>query len=281
MIIRRASTRSRRRTRRWPPSRCARSSCDSGLRRRRHSTAARRVHARGRHARARRSHAPTSSATAPPPSVTTPLVVQVSRWDRLKDPVGVLAGLRAARQPASARRAPGAGRARACAGVTDDPEGADVLAALARRLARAAARACAAASIWRACRPPTPTRTPRSSTRCSATPTVIVQKSLHEGFGLTVTEAMWKARPVVASAVGGIRDQSPGGRAGHPARPADLAGLRPRRLAAYWATRRWPAHGPRRPRAGPRALSRPRVLLRFGGVIETLDAAADSAPLHA
>jgi trehalose synthase len=37
--------------------------------------------------------------------------------------------------------------------------------------------------------------------------TVIVQKSLHEGFGLTVTEAMWKARPVVASAVGGIRDQ--------------------------------------------------------------------------
>ena len=37
--------------------------------------------------------------------------------------------------------------------------------------------------------------------------TVVVQKSLHEGFGLTVTEAMWKGRPVVASAVGGIRDQ--------------------------------------------------------------------------
>ena len=37
--------------------------------------------------------------------------------------------------------------------------------------------------------------------------TVIVQKSLHEGFGLTVTEAMWKGRPVVASAVGGIQDQ--------------------------------------------------------------------------
>src|SRR4029079_9356025 len=36
---------------------------------------------------------------------------------------------------------------------------------------------------------------------------VIVQKSLHEGFGLTVTEGMWKARPVIASAVGGIRDQ--------------------------------------------------------------------------
>jgi trehalose synthase len=36
---------------------------------------------------------------------------------------------------------------------------------------------------------------------------VVVQKSLHEGFGLTVTEAMWKARPVVASRIGGIQDQ--------------------------------------------------------------------------
>jgi trehalose synthase len=37
--------------------------------------------------------------------------------------------------------------------------------------------------------------------------TIVVQKSLQEGFGLTVTEAMWKSRPVVASAVGGIQDQ--------------------------------------------------------------------------
>ncbi len=37
--------------------------------------------------------------------------------------------------------------------------------------------------------------------------TVVVQKSLQEGFGLTVAEAMWKSRPVVASAVGGISDQ--------------------------------------------------------------------------
>jgi trehalose synthase len=36
---------------------------------------------------------------------------------------------------------------------------------------------------------------------------VVVQKSLQEGFGLTVTEAMWKGRPVIASAVGGIREQ--------------------------------------------------------------------------
>ena len=43
---------------------------------------------------------------------------------------------------------------------------------------------------------------------------VVVQKSLYEGFGLTVAEAMWKARPVVASAVGGIQDQIENGVSG-------------------------------------------------------------------
>jgi trehalose synthase len=44
--------------------------------------------------------------------------------------------------------------------------------------------------------------------------TVVTQKSLAEGFGLTVTEAMWKARPVVATAVGGIQDQIVTGESG-------------------------------------------------------------------
>ena len=44
--------------------------------------------------------------------------------------------------------------------------------------------------------------------------TVVVQKSLVEGFGLTVTEAMWMSRPVVASAVGGIQDQIADGKEG-------------------------------------------------------------------
>jgi trehalose synthase len=43
---------------------------------------------------------------------------------------------------------------------------------------------------------------------------VVVQKSLAEGFGLTVAEAMWKQRPVVASGIGGIRDQIEDGRSG-------------------------------------------------------------------
>ncbi len=44
--------------------------------------------------------------------------------------------------------------------------------------------------------------------------TIVVQKSLEEGFGLTVTEAMWKGRPVIASAVGGIQDQIVDGESG-------------------------------------------------------------------
>ena len=51
---------------------------------------------------------------------------------------------------------------------------------------------------------------------------VVVQKSLAEGFGLTVSEAMWKARPVVATDVGGIRDQIEDGATGRLVDPRDL-----------------------------------------------------------
>jgi trehalose synthase len=55
---------------------------------------------------------------------------------------------------------------------------------------------------------------------------VIVQKSLAEGFGLTVAEAMWKRRPVVASCVGGIQDQVVDGETGLLiADPRDLSGF--------------------------------------------------------
>jgi len=52
---------------------------------------------------------------------------------------------------------------------------------------------------------------------------VVVQKSLAEGFGLTVTEAMWKERPVIASRVGGIQDQIVDGESGILVSPTDLA----------------------------------------------------------
>jgi trehalose synthase len=56
--------------------------------------------------------------------------------------------------------------------------------------------------------------------------TVVVQKSLVEGFGLTVTEPMWKNRPVVATAVGGIQDQIVDAESGLMlADPSDLGGF--------------------------------------------------------
>ena len=55
---------------------------------------------------------------------------------------------------------------------------------------------------------------------------VVVQKSVAEGFGLTVAEAMWKARPVVASRVGGIQDQVVDGESGVLVEPTDLDAVR-------------------------------------------------------
>jgi trehalose synthase len=133
-----------------------------------------------------------------------PLVVQVSRWDRLKDMAGVMAGF--------ASHVVGCGDAHlalvgpSVEGVADDPEGIEVLAEC--------------ISMWEAL--------PSSARRrihlvtlplddvdenaamvnaIQRTASVIVQKSLVEGFGLTVAEGMWKAKPVVGSRVGGIIDQ--------------------------------------------------------------------------
>jgi trehalose synthase len=141
--------------------------------------------------------------TGPPPPIDVPLVVQVSRWDALKDMAGVLAGF-ADRASDSEAHLILAGPQ--TAGVADDPEADMVLRACLARwsaLPRAVQRRVHLASI------------PMSDTDENATivnalqrhASVVVQKSLAEGFGLTVTEAMWKSRPVVATAVGGIADQ--------------------------------------------------------------------------
>jgi trehalose synthase len=140
-----------------------------------------------------------------PPSASTPLIVQVSRWDRLKDPAGVLAGF-AQLDETRARGAHLVLAGPATHGVSDDPEGAGVLAET--------------LEAWRQLPSDTRARIHLASlptfdidenaaivNALQRHATVIVQKSLHEGFGLTVTEAMWKARPLVASAVGGIQDQ--------------------------------------------------------------------------
>ena len=133
------------------------------------------------------------------------VVLQVSRWDRLKDMAGVL--------DAFAEHLDGlppdvhlvlAGPA--TDGVADDPEAAAVLAECREQWRSLPARVRDRSHL--VCVPMDDLDdnawVVNALQRWS---TIVVQKSLAEGFGLTVTEPMWKGRPVVASAVGGIRDQ--------------------------------------------------------------------------
>jgi trehalose synthase len=139
----------------------------------------------------------------PPSHRGIPLVVQVSRWDRMKDMAGVLEAF--ARH---VRAAPAhlvlAGPA--VSGVSDDPEGEAVwleTVAAWRTLPRAER-----ARVHLACiSMDDPAENAIVVNALQRHASVVVQKSLAEGFGLTVAEAMWKTRPVVASAVGGIVDQ--------------------------------------------------------------------------
>jgi trehalose synthase len=131
------------------------------------------------------------------------VVAQVSRWDRLKDPRGLLEVFeRHLDDPSVHLILVGPDSA----GVSDDPEGAAVYAEVAghwRGMGEECRRRSRLISL-----PMTDLReNARMVNALQRRADVIVQKSLAEGFGLTVAEAMWKARPVVASRVGGIQDQ--------------------------------------------------------------------------
>jgi trehalose synthase len=132
------------------------------------------------------------------------VVVQVSRWDRLKDMAGVQSAFAGATAEVAETHLVLAGPD--VSGVSDDPEGATVLAecrAIWERLGpdvRSRIHLC--------CLPMDDLEENAHIVNCLQTyASVVVQKSLAEGFGLTVTEPMWKGRPVLASAVGGIQDQ--------------------------------------------------------------------------
>jgi trehalose synthase len=213
---------------------------------------------------------------APPPS-EAPLVVQVSRWDRLKDPIGVLRGF-AAIAPAAARGAHLVLAGPNVRGVADDPEGAGVFDSV--------------VDAWR-----TLDDEPRRRVQLVSLPTidigenaamvnalqrhaaVVVQKSLHEGFGLTVTEAMWKGRPVVASDVGGIRDQIDDGDNGillADARDLDAFGRAVARLLGDPAlAERLGDNGHARVRERFLGID---SLLRYGALIERVSTAPVAAP---
>jgi len=130
--------------------------------------------------------------------------VQVSRWDPLKDMLGVMRGFASRRQQLGSAHLALVGPDPS--GVTDDPEGMSVY------------QECVAQ--WHTLPPDARERIHLVCVQMANVEdnalminaiqrfaTVVVQKSLHEGFGLTVTEAMLKGRPVVASRVGGIQDQ--------------------------------------------------------------------------
>ena len=133
------------------------------------------------------------------------LVMQVSRWDRLKDMPGVLRGFtdRLDALPDDTHLALVGPEA---SGVSDDPEGLavfDECKSLWSRLPEEAQRRVHLVSLPMDDVDENAHLVNALQRRAS----VVVQKSLVEGFGLTVTEAMWKSRPVIASAVGGISDQ--------------------------------------------------------------------------
>jgi trehalose synthase len=142
--------------------------------------------------------------TGPPAPADVPLVVQISRWDRMKDMAGVMTGFVQHVDPSFGAHLLLCGPV--VTGVADDPEASQVLdecLGLWRELPHAAR-----SRVHLACIPMTdPDENAAIVNAIQRHASVVLQKSLAEGFGLTVAEAMWKQKPVVASAVGGIVDQ--------------------------------------------------------------------------
>lgn len=142
--------------------------------------------------------------TGPAPPADAPVVLQASRWDALKDMPGVLTGFADHVVDRTDAHLVLAGPQ--ASGVADDPEANQVLAecvALWHKLPKAAQR-----RINLVCVPMDDSDEAAAIVNAlQRHATVVVQKSLAEGFGLTVAEAMWKSRAVVGSAVGGIVDQ--------------------------------------------------------------------------
>ncbi|MEU4160887.1 glycosyltransferase [Actinoplanes sp. NPDC026670] len=139
-----------------------------------------------------------------------PVILQVARWDPLKDMTGVLRAYAESALPSRARLV-------LCgpspAGIVDDPEAADVFAEV--RLLHQQLPPGIRNRVHLTC--PDLGDEARNASTVNALQrraTVVVQKSREEGFGLTVTEAMAKGRPVVASRVGGLARQIEHGRTG-------------------------------------------------------------------
>lgn len=146
-----------------------------------------------------------------------PLLVQVSRFDRFKDPFGVITAYRLVRQTFDCQLVLAGGSA------ADDPESAQVLAEV---------REAAAGDpdIFVLALPPDSDGEINALQRAA---TVVLQKSTREGFGLTVTEAMWKGKPVIGGAAGGIPSQIVHGVTGFLVHSVEGAAFRLRYLLSH------------------------------------------------
>lgn len=120
-----------------------------------------------------------------------PIITQISRFDRLKDPLGVIAAYRMIKKRYNCQLVLAGG------GATDDPEGELVLREVEKKAAKDP-------DIHVLLLPPFSDLEINALVRGS---TIVMQKSIKEGFGLTVSEALWKKKPVIGGAVGGIKLQ--------------------------------------------------------------------------
>ncbi|MFH0872044.1 MAG: glycosyltransferase [bacterium] len=120
-----------------------------------------------------------------------PILLQVSRFDRFKDPIGVINAYRIVKRQIDCQLILAGG------GATDDPEGAEVLSDV-----RDAAGRDPDIHVLEL--PPDAFLEINALQRAAD---IVIQKSIREGFGLTVTEAMWKGKPVIGGATGGIKVQ--------------------------------------------------------------------------
>jgi len=120
-----------------------------------------------------------------------PTILQISRFDRFKDPLGVMEAYRLVKRNTDCKLILAGG------GAADDPEGFEVLTQVKEQKK-------GDPDIHLLFLPPTANREINALQRDAD---IVLQKSLKEGFGLTVTEAMWKKKPVIGGAVGGIVEQ--------------------------------------------------------------------------
>lgn len=206
------------------------------------------------------------------------VIVQVSRWDALKDPVGVVNAFARYVAPKTPAHLLLAGPATGL--VADDPEDVSVFAEVRRACERLPEGVRARVHL---------AELPMHDVEENAAivnalqrhATIVVQKSLAEGFGLTVAEAMWKGRPVVASRIGGIEDQIVDGRTGVLVDPRRLARFGEVLVDLLSDPKRADALGAEAARRVRAQYLAPRHLLQYLALMQaliTVPAVADSGP---